>query len=93
MPARAPRLPACALLLALGALAVGCPGDDGPGATVARFQVPRGGAADADYFALPWPSDVRRDADGTVGLAGSSIRRAIRNGPYCGLGLSKISLS
>jgi predicted esterase len=34
----------------------------------ARFEVPRTGAT-GDYYALPFPSDLRRDDDGTIAMA------------------------
>jgi hypothetical protein len=67
------------LLLALVTLLAGCPDEPGHDTTVLRFRVPRGEAS-PDYFALPWPSDVRRDPDGTVSLAGFPAPNALTAG-------------
>ncbi|HEU4615304.1 MAG TPA: hypothetical protein VFS15_24590, partial [Kofleriaceae bacterium] len=49
----------CALLL------VGCTGDDG---VTAYFAVPGSTAAD-DFYALPYPNDLRRHEDGSLDLS------------------------
>lgn len=57
-----------ALLFAVGLAA--CKSPDEPGSTTeAYFSVPREGV-EAEFFTLPWPNDVRLDADGTVNLQG-----------------------
>ncbi len=44
-----------------------CGGDDG---VVALFELP---GAESDFYALPFPNDLRRDADGTISLTGHPI--------------------
>jgi hypothetical protein len=43
--------------------------DEGAGPVTAHFSVPRGGAADKDYFRLPFPNDIRMKA-GKLDLTG-----------------------
>jgi hypothetical protein len=52
-------------LLVVAALAA-C-GDDGP-TTTALFAIP-GGVPGDDFYALPYPNDLRREADGTIDLS------------------------
>lgn len=64
-------------VLAAGALGVGCgeAGGEGDG-VIALFELPRGGAT-SEFYALPFPNDLRRDADGTIQLAGHARPNAL----------------
>ena len=53
------------VLLALVVVTVGC---EGAPATTALFAVP-GGVPGDDFYALPFPNDLRREADGTLDLS------------------------
>ncbi|HVO30063.1 MAG TPA: hypothetical protein VMV18_04980 [bacterium] len=60
------------IVAAAFAAAVGCHSGKrggGEGGVAALFEVPRPGVT-ADFYALPFPNDVRVDSDGTVSLAG-----------------------
>lgn len=58
----------CVALLLVGFVVAGCdepkPDDEGDGPTMALFEVPRGSAAVSDFYALPFPNDIRRDDAG-----------------------------
>jgi predicted esterase len=56
-----------AVALGCFAVAVAC-GDDGV-ETRALFEVPRAGAALTDFYALPFPNDIRVAADGRISLS------------------------
>jgi hypothetical protein len=60
-------------LLSLVLLALACgsgtTGPTGSGAAQVQFEVPRGGQM-PDFFALPYPTDLRLKADGTIDLGG-----------------------
>lgn len=59
------------LLFLVASCVAGCGGDDvGPLGAHAIFVLDRAGVASDDYFALPWPTDLRRTADGHVDVRG-----------------------
>src|SRR5262245_19129953 len=49
-----------------GSLDAGAGGDAGSGPVTALFELP----PTSEYYALPFPNDLRRRADGTIGLTG-----------------------
>lgn len=80
---RSPALALAPWLAALVALAPACGDDDGAdpppsdagpdayvGPSTAVFELPRAGQPTSDYYALPFPNDLRRRDDGTLDLDG-----------------------
>ncbi len=66
------------LALALGLVLSACGDVTEPGeATVAYFVVPRDGVETPGFSTLPWPNDIRLDADGTVNLQGFPAETAL----------------
>ncbi len=49
---------------------VSCATTADPGPARVYFEVPRADAAVTEFFRLPFPNDIRRDADGTLDLRG-----------------------
>lgn len=54
------------LVVAVAAGAAGCGDDAGPLGAHAVFVLDRAGTTSTDFFELPWPTDLRRSADGHV---------------------------
>ncbi|HKA89700.1 MAG TPA: Ig-like domain-containing protein [Haliangiales bacterium] len=69
-PAPSMRTPFAVVLLAAACgSGAGAAADGGLPAAHALFEVPRGGVLPADFFALPFPNDLRLKADGLVDLS------------------------
>ncbi|MFT7582012.1 MAG: hypothetical protein ACI9MR_003693 [Myxococcota bacterium] len=49
---------------------VQCDADPEPGPARVYFEIPRAGTTPNDFFRLPFPNDIRRDASGRLDLAG-----------------------